>query len=58
MRLPLALLRVLLQWVCRSLRDITSDVHLFHGHRVFHVDGSPYSRANRTNAVAGSRAFE
>jgi len=43
MRLPLALLRVLLTWACRSLRDITGDVHLFHGHRVFHVDGSSFS---------------
>jgi len=43
MRLPLALLRVLLTWVCRSLRDITSDVHFWHGHRVFHVDGSSFS---------------
>ena len=42
-RLPLALLRTLLLWVCQSLRNVTDDARLWHGHRVFHVDGSSFS---------------
>lgn len=42
-RLPSALLRMLLLWICQSLRDITEDADLWHGHRVFHVDGSSFS---------------
>jgi len=42
-RLPVALLRRLLTWVCQSLRDMTESVGSWHGHRVFHVDGSSFS---------------
>lgn len=42
-RLPLALLRTLLMWICRSLRTATDDARRWRGHRVFHVDGSSFS---------------
>jgi len=42
-RLPVALLRCLLSWVCQSLRDITAESSLWLGHRVFHIDGSSFS---------------
>ena len=42
-RLPLALLRCLLGWVCQSLRDITAESTCWLGHRVFHIDGSSFS---------------
>ncbi|HUU60056.1 MAG TPA: IS4 family transposase [Phycisphaerae bacterium] len=42
-RLPLAVFRALLHWVCQSLRDVTDAARLWHGHRVFHVDGSSFS---------------
>lgn len=41
-RLPLAVLRTLLHWVCQSARNVTSP-SLWHGHRVFHIDGSSFS---------------
>lgn len=43
LRLPPELLRTLLLWVCRSLREVTEEAGLWHGHRVFHVDGSSFS---------------
>ena len=42
-RLPLALLRCLLTWVCQSLRDVTEEGSLWLGHRLFHLDGSSFS---------------
>ena len=45
-RLPVTLLRRLLTWVCQSLRDMTESVGPWHGHRVFHVDGSSFSVAH------------
>jgi len=41
-RIPLGVFRTLLRWVCQSLRDVTAPA-LWHGHRVFHVDGSSFS---------------
>jgi hypothetical protein len=41
-RIPLAVLATLLRWVCQSLRNVT-DPARWHGHRVFHVDGSSFS---------------
>jgi len=42
-RLPVGLLRTLLEWVAQSLRDVTESAARWHGHRVFHVDGSSFS---------------
>jgi hypothetical protein len=42
-RLPLPVLRTLLRWVCQALRDVTETAERWHGHRVFHVDGSSFS---------------
>ena len=42
-RLPLAVFRALLAWICRSLRTATDDARRWRGHRVFHVDGSSFS---------------
>ena len=42
-RLPVAVLRCLLRWVCQSLRDVTEEGSLWLGHRVFHLDGSSFS---------------
>ena len=42
-RLPLALLRCLLSWVCQSLRDVTEEGSLWLGHRLFHLDASSFS---------------
>jgi len=42
-RLPTALLRCLLNWVCRGLRDVTERNSLWLGHRLFHLDGSSFS---------------
>ncbi len=42
-RLPVALLRCLLNWVCQSLREITEQSSCWLGHRVFHLDGSSFS---------------
>ena len=39
-RLPLALMRCLLSWVCQSLRDVTEEDSLWLGHRLFHLDAS------------------
>lgn len=30
-------------WICRSLRTATDGARRWHGHRVFHVDGSSFS---------------
>ena len=42
-RLPLALFRMMLQWVCQSMRDLSDAAPQWHGHRVFHIDGSSFS---------------
>ena len=42
-RLPVALFRRLLEWVCESLRDVTDESSRWLGHRVFHIDGSSFS---------------
>jgi len=42
-RLPVNLLRHLLTQVCQHLRDATEDGSLWHGHRLFHLDGSSLS---------------
>ncbi len=42
-RLPVALLRRLLERVCESLREITDESARWLGHRVFHIDGSSFS---------------
>ncbi len=43
LRLPVALLRRLLEGVCGSLRDVTDESSRWLGHRVFHIDGSSFS---------------
>ena len=45
-RLPAAVLRYLLDWVCRSLRKATDEGSRWLGHRVFHVDGSSFSMSD------------
>lgn len=45
-RLPVAVLRCLLNWVCRSLRKATEEGSRWLGHRVFHVDGSSFSMSD------------
>jgi hypothetical protein len=42
-RLPLAVLQGLLQRVAQTLHADTHDEGRWHGHRVFHVDGSSFS---------------
>ena len=42
-RLPVNLLAMLLRWVCQALGKVTSTAPRWHGHRVFHVDGSSFS---------------
>jgi len=42
-RLPVEVFRRLLCWVCRTLQDVTEAAARWHGHRVFHVDGSSFS---------------
>lgn len=42
-RLPLALFRRMLQWVCQAMRDLSDMAPRWHGHRVFHIDGSSFS---------------
>ena len=39
-RLPLALLRGLLEGTCQAMRDATQAGSLWFGHRLFHLDGS------------------
>lgn len=41
-RIPVAVFRTLLRWVCQAGRNVTAPT-LWHGHRVFHVDGSSFS---------------
>jgi hypothetical protein len=42
-RLPVGLLRRLLDGVCQNLRDVTETGSLWRGHRLFHLDGSSFS---------------
>ncbi len=42
-RLPLALLRGLLEGTCQAMRDATQAGSLWFGHRLFHLDGSSFS---------------
>jgi hypothetical protein len=42
-RMPVALLRCLLNWVCQALRETTERSSCWLGHRVFHIDGSSFS---------------
>ena len=42
-RLPVEVLRHVLRWICQSLRDVTETACQWHGHRIFHVDGSSFS---------------
>lgn len=42
-RLPIGVLRRLLDGVCRNLRDVTETGSLWRGHRLFHMDGSNFS---------------
>jgi hypothetical protein len=42
-RLPVSLLRTLLRWVSQALGNVTQTAERWHGHRVFHVDGSSFS---------------
>ncbi len=43
MRLRVELLRRLLRWVTAAMRRIDDDASRYHGHRVFHMDGSSFS---------------
>ncbi len=45
-RLPIALLRCLLEEVCQGLRDATQEGSLWLGHRLFHLDGSNFSMSD------------
>ncbi len=45
-RLPVELLRRLLEGVCQSLRDATEEGSLWRGHRLFHLDGSNFSMSD------------
>lgn len=42
-RLPVEVLRRLLRLVCQSVQEMTDISSRWHGHRVFHVDGSSFS---------------
>jgi len=43
MRLPLSVFQKLIQWVTAQLRTATHQVGRWHGHRIFHIDGSSFS---------------
>jgi hypothetical protein len=45
-RLPVELLRRLLDAVCQGLRDATQEGSLWRGHRLFHLDGSSFSMSD------------
>ncbi len=45
-RLPVGLLRRLLEGVCQNLRDVTERGSLWRGHRLFHLDGSSFSMSD------------
>ena len=45
-RLPVKLLRRLLDGVCQGLRDATQEGGLWLGHRLFHLDGSNFSMSD------------
>ena len=45
-RLPVELLRRLLDAVCQSLREATEEGSLWFGHRLFHLDGSSFSMSD------------
>jgi Transposase DDE domain len=54
-RLPLALCQTMARRVCDAALPLTRNAcHLFHGHRVFHVDGSNFSMPDTPELV---RAF-
>jgi hypothetical protein len=42
-RLPVNLLAMLLRWVSKAIGNVTATAPRWHGHRVFHVDGSSFS---------------
>ena len=42
-RLPVNLLAMLLRWVSKAIGNVTPTAPRWHGHRVFHVDGSSFS---------------
>ena len=45
-RLPVELLRRLLEGVCQGLREATEEGSLWLGHRLFHLDGSSFSMSD------------
>lgn len=45
-RLPLELFKRLLRWGCRAIRQGTETFGCWHGHRLFHIDGSSFSMSD------------